>query len=62
MTMILENPRSILPSQRNWWPTNKYMVLVNDLRDSAPPGEVKVYHQNPDGTRGELIRIESPDI
>lgn len=62
MTMLKENPRTILPSQRNWWPRNKYMVLVNDLRDTEIPGEVRVYRANPDGTRGELLRVEAPNV
>ena len=34
--------------------------LVAGLRTEAPPSEVRVYKANPDGTVGELLRIEYP--
>ena len=34
--------------------------LVAGLRIAAPPSEVRVYRANPDGTKGELLRIEEP--
>ncbi len=41
---------------------NRVRHRVNGLRDFAIPGEVKVYKANPDGSNGELIRIEKPQI
>ena len=33
---------------------------ARDLRDFAPASEVKVYKAKPDGTPGELLRVEKP--
>jgi len=38
-------------------PQSRIKKLVNDLRDEGLPGDIKVYHANPDGSRGELIKI-----
>lgn len=47
----LTMPRSFLPHSRA-------ERAVNGLREFAEPSEVKVYQQNPDGSRGKLLRIE----
>jgi hypothetical protein len=39
-------------------PKSLYEFKVGGLRDSAPPPPVRVFKMNPDGTPGELIRVE----
>ena len=43
-------------------PKSKFGQMVNGLRDSEPPSEIKVYRANPDGSRGEFLRAESPPV
>lgn len=34
---------------------------VAGLRYGLPPGAVKVYRMNPDGSKGDLLRTEDPN-
>ena len=46
---------------RKFMPTQpKLERLVRGLSEHRHPGPVLVYKLNPDGTRGELIRIDPP--
>lgn len=50
-------PQSIFPKSR-------FERLVAGLRDSnfEKPIECRVFKANPDGTKGELLRIEKPRV
>ena len=41
-------------------PKNKAERDVNGLRDYSEHSIVKVYRANPDGTKGNFLRIEEP--
>jgi len=42
-------------------PKKSLEKLVSGLRNYAPPSECRVYRMNPDGTRGEFLRIEKTE-
>jgi len=47
---------------RSFLPKSRAAKKVNGLRDSALPGECRVYRAKKDGTPGRLIRIVPPTI
>lgn len=40
--------------------SGKLKRRVYGLRDYSPPGDCYVFKANPDGSKGELLRIEQP--